>query len=29
LPEPLLPHMVRKVPLASNFWMRLLPSSAT
>ena len=29
LPEPGLPHVVRKVPLALNFWMRLLFSSAT
>src|SRR5438093_533801 len=28
-PLPALPHVVRKVPPLSNFWMRSLPSSAT
>jgi len=28
-PEPSLPQVVRKVPLASNFWMRKLFASAT
>lgn len=28
-PEPEVPHLVRKVPLASNLWIRLLLVSAT
>ena len=26
---PYVPHLARKVPVESNFWMRLLPISAT
>ena len=27
--DPREPHLVRKVPLLSNFWIRLLPRSVT